>query len=217
MYMEIRIYALIDPQTNEVRYVGKTKRTLRIRLRAHINDNPKHNTHKFNWIKMLKSDDIEPIIVELEVCNENNWIEREKYWIKQYNNLTNLTTGGEGCDYFTVATQELISRKVKRAWENEEYRNNISKQRSLYWSDEKNREAHSKKLEGRKISEEQKLSMSNCREDCKPIIINGIKYKSIKGACKLIPINRQTLKRRLMSKKFPEYTFEELSNTVQSG
>jgi hypothetical protein len=215
--MEIRIYALVDPQTNEVRYVGKTKRTLRIRLRAHITDNPKHNTHKFNWIKKLKSFGFEPIIIELEVCNENNWIEREKYWIQQYNNLTNLTTGGEGCNYFKISAQELISRKVKKAWENEEYKTKISKQRILYWSDNENRKSHSKKLKGRRISEEHKLNITNGRKDNKPVIINGIKYMSIKGACKSIPINRQTLKRRLGSKKFPEYKFEELCNTVPNS
>jgi hypothetical protein len=215
--MEIRIYALIDPQTNEVRYVGKTKRALRIRLRAHINDNPKHNTHKFNWIKKLKSQGFEPIIIELEVCNENNWIEREKYWIRQYCNLTNMTTGGEGCNYFKLATNELISKKVKKAWENEEYKNNISKQTKLFLSDIKNRKAHGNKLRNRKITEDHKLNIINGRKDNKSIIVNGIKYKSIKGACRDIPILRQTLKRRLQSKKFPEYRFEELCNTVQEN
>jgi hypothetical protein len=94
----------------------------------------------------LTEENIEPIIIELELCNENNWIEREKYWIKQYNNLTNLTTGGDGCNYFKMSSKEIISRKVKKAWENIEYRNKISKQRISYWSDVKNRKLHSDKL-----------------------------------------------------------------------
>ena len=73
------------------------------------------------------------------------------------------------------------------------------------------------RLRNKKITEEHKLNIINGRKDNKPIIVNGVKYKSIKGACKLIPIYRGTLKRRLLSKKFPEYQFEELCNTVQNN
>ena len=112
--MEYKIYALIDPRTKCVRYVGKTKQPLLVRLRKHINDKPKHNTHKHNWIQSLITINLKPEIVMLELCNETNWVEREKYWIQYFDNLTNLTTGGEGCDYFDEDVKLKISNKEKR-------------------------------------------------------------------------------------------------------
>jgi hypothetical protein len=205
--MDYRIYGLVDPRTNEIRYVGKTKRTLRVRLRAHINDEPKSNTYKHNWINQLKQINLDPIIIELELCDENTWIEREKYWISYFKNLTNLTTGGEGCDYFKEEILNKISAKVKKAWENEDYRNNISEQRKKFWSNPINREKQSKRLKGITITEELKEKISLGRKDGKPIVVVGIEYRSIKYAVKNIPINRQTLKRRLLSYKFPEYYY----------
>jgi hypothetical protein len=204
--MDYKIYGLVDPRTNEIRYVGKTKRTLRVRLRAHINDRPKSNTYKHNWINQLKQINLEPIIIELELCDENTWIEREKYWISYFENLTNLTTGGEGCDYFKKEILKKISTKVKKAWENEDYRNNISKQRKKFWTEE-NRKKQSERFKGITISEELKEKISLGRKDGKQIMVDGIKYRNIKYAAKNIPINRQTLKRRLLSNKFPEYYY----------
>jgi len=213
--MEIKIYGLVDPRDNTIRYVGKTKNTLPHRLKKHLYENPKYNTHKHNWILSLKQIGIRPVIIELEKCNENNWVEREQYWIGKIDNLTNLTAGGEGINFFTDQILLKISEALKKKWDDPEYRNNISKQRTLYWSDMKNRKKQGDKLRNKKISEEHKLNITNGRKDNKPVIVNGVKYKSIKGACKSIPINRQTLKRRLISKKFPEYKFEELCNIKQ--
>ena len=90
----IRIYGLLDPDTREVRYIGKTGRELKNRHREHITD-LKDNSHKVKWIKKLKTSNKLPIIELIEECNELNWSEREKYWITQFTNLTNSTDGGE--------------------------------------------------------------------------------------------------------------------------
>ena len=47
------IYILIDPITNQVRYVGKTN-NISQRYKAHLNRARKHQIHKANWIKSLK-------------------------------------------------------------------------------------------------------------------------------------------------------------------
>ena len=206
--MEIKIYGLVDPRDNTVRYVGKTKRDLNIRLSRHINDKPIHNNYKYNWICNLKKNGLKPIIIELEICDETNWVDREQYWIQQFKTLTNLTSGGEGINFFTDEIIIKISDSLKKKWEDPEYKKNISKKRIEYWSDPKNRLNQSKKLKGISISNEHKENISLGRKDGKPIMINGIKYRNIKYAVKVIPINRNTLKRRLMSKKFPEYCYE---------
>lgn len=99
--MKILIYKLIDPITKEVRYVGKTKNSLTKRLYEHCTlRNLKTNTHKNNWIKKLINLNLRPEISLIEEVSNDNWVEREKYWIKLYKdnncNLTNTCDGGEG-------------------------------------------------------------------------------------------------------------------------
>lgn len=115
--MKILIYKLIDPRTNEIRYVGKTKKTLRKRLYEHLtkrNLTPK--THKNNWIKQLLNEGFNPIIKTIEIVNELNWKEREVYHIKKLKadgvKLTNTTDGGDGA-LGTKQTQVSIDKRLK--------------------------------------------------------------------------------------------------------
>lgn len=159
--MEIKIYGLLDPRTNNIRYVGQTKRDLSVRLSRHILDKPKCNNHKYNWICSLKNENLKPIIIELEICNDTNWKERERYWIGQYNNLTNLTAGGEGCDYYPQEVLDKISNANKKAWENPEYRKHISEKRKEYWSNLENRKSYSAKMKGKSKTKEFCENLSN--------------------------------------------------------
>lgn len=91
------IYALLDPETNEIRYIGKTDNPSE-RLKNHLNEQGKW--HRINWIKSLKKRGLKPImqIIE-EVVEGTNWEEREKYWIAYYRHIgTNLTNGSDGGD-----------------------------------------------------------------------------------------------------------------------
>lgn len=204
---EVIIYGLIDPRNNQIRYVGKTIQSLRVRLRNHITDKPKNNTYKYNWIQSLLKDGLEPNIFEIERCRQDTWVEREKHWISKIENLTNLTTGGEGCDFFEKEILEKIGKKVKLAWENEEYRENISKQRKKYWSNPENRKSHSDKLKNRPITEEHKEKIRMGRKDRKPISIDGVEYLAIKDAARKLNMYKDTIKRRLKSEKYPNYFF----------
>ena len=121
MIMEIRIYGLVDPRDNKIRYVGKTKRQLNKRLYEHIFNKRTIRTYKSNWITALKKENLNPLIIELEICDENNWIEREQYWINKLDNLTNLTRGGED-GTFTDEVIKHLSEQAKKRWESPEYR-----------------------------------------------------------------------------------------------
>ena len=99
---EIYIYGLYDNISNEIRYVGKTnKKDIQIRLKEHIRESKykkrinKSVTHKINWINSVIEKGGYINIKCLEVTNEDNWQDREKYWISKYEKLTNLTEGGE--------------------------------------------------------------------------------------------------------------------------
>lgn len=120
--VKIYIYSLIDPFTNEIRYVGKTK-NLEKRFRHHINNSKKRNYHSANWIKSLLIKNRKPKIEILEECTKDNWEEREKYWISYYRktyDLTNILDGGNG-----GATYGRLGKKWSK-----EHRNNYIKSRT---------------------------------------------------------------------------------------
>jgi hypothetical protein len=135
MVNNINIYCLKDPKTLEVRYVGKTKLSLEKRLNQHIkesktvlNKNGQRNINKrYSWIISLLKNNIVPIIELIEETDELNWCEREKFWISKYENLTNMTSGGEGGDTNSGKTfrkktdyeKKIISEKTKIAMNNE--------------------------------------------------------------------------------------------------
>lgn len=96
-----KIYSLIDPNTNKVRYIGFTELTLNKRLNYHLKEakNPKSNpTHKINWLRKLLKENKIPLIILIE--ETENYIEKEIFWISEYikngEELTNGTTGGDG-------------------------------------------------------------------------------------------------------------------------
>lgn len=57
-----KIYSLNDPLTNEIRYIGYTKGSLKKRLKEHIYDSNRNKSHKCNWIRKLRSVGLNPVI-----------------------------------------------------------------------------------------------------------------------------------------------------------
>ena len=127
---KVKIYVLKHPDTLEIRYVGKTVRRLCERIGNHIT-----NANLSNWILKLLSEGKRPIIELIEECEPSVWQEREKYWISQYQNLINLTAGGDGCEGFHISeeSREKWRRAVKGKMNHtEEFKINMSKRR-LCW------------------------------------------------------------------------------------
>lgn len=100
--MKCYIYTLTDPNTNQVRYVGKAKNP-KDRYSNHINKSRDKNTHKRNWINKLRKTNQKPLLEIIEETTDDNWKEREKHWIKYYlnsgNKLVNYTEGGDGLTF----------------------------------------------------------------------------------------------------------------------
>jgi len=105
----VYIYTLSHPITNEVRYVGKTINIKR-RYKQHLYD--KRKTYKANWVRSLKNNGLKPILTIVEEC-ENNWQDRERFWISKFDNLTNFSLGG-GVDYVRVTSEET-KEKIRQA------------------------------------------------------------------------------------------------------
>lgn len=101
--MPIFIYALIDPNTDEIRYIGKTEQKVAYRRQQHLRcaQVSDKNTHLLNWLRQLLDDGLIPEFCILEEVEQaQDWQERERYWIAHGLDrgwpLTNMTEGGEG-------------------------------------------------------------------------------------------------------------------------
>lgn len=109
------IYCLRDPDTLEVRYVGKTRRSLKRRLSDHRCD--KKESHRTHWFRSVLRRGKDPLIEALELVVGEGWEERERYWIAEYRRrgarLVNQTTGGEAGTRLDEATCKRISDAQK--------------------------------------------------------------------------------------------------------
>ncbi len=114
------IYALRDPRSDEVRYIGKTDDPHR-RWRRHKTEQGQTPRHK--WLQTLQELGLEPILEIIEELPASKWAERERFWIAKYLdqgcNLVNLTAGGNGASGLSPSpeTRAAISVSVKKEWE----------------------------------------------------------------------------------------------------
>lgn len=115
------IYFLIDPRTNEVRYVGKSTKG-RQRYKDHIRSfesKREEHFHKSRWMKELKNLNLQPIFELVEIYKTKEELsEAEQFYISYLRflgvNLTNLTDGGEGTIGYkhTETTKDKIREKA---------------------------------------------------------------------------------------------------------
>lgn len=92
------IYALTDPDSGVVRYVGRTIGCPKQRLRRHLGDARRGaRTWVARWLAKL---DAEPGLLLLEECSPERSASAETLWIAFFRRagiaLTNLTDGGDG-------------------------------------------------------------------------------------------------------------------------
>ena len=118
--MVVKIYVLKDPISEEIRYIGRTKNSLAVRLSGHCSKAKRNSfkTHKDNWILKLTE---KPIIEQIEEVLgwEESYI-REQEIIKEYISngyrLTNLHDRGTGglLRDISIEQRQKISATVKK-------------------------------------------------------------------------------------------------------
>ncbi len=116
------VYALIDPRTERVRYIGKSMRGLH-RPKAHTAASvvkQSANTHRGRWIAQLLAIDLAPVVRVLQACSTPEALsDAEIAWIAHGRRegwpLTNITDGGDGTSGWKMptATREKIRTKLK--------------------------------------------------------------------------------------------------------
>ncbi len=114
------IYMLIDPRNNRVRYIGKSNDPNK-RYQMHLWDINNSNPRKRNWIKTLRQKGMKPILSVIEICSDDEWQKRERYWIAKYRkdhpDLLNITDGGDDAsDKAKKAWGEAYVRAMARRW-----------------------------------------------------------------------------------------------------
>lgn len=123
--MKYIIYGLTDPDTQEIRYIGKSTSGMKRPLEHKKPSNLKVSSYKVNWIKSLINQDKIYGIIILEITKTPEELDsREIYWIAEYRSrgtsLTNGTDGGEGAlgREVTEETRILMSEKRRKYYEN---------------------------------------------------------------------------------------------------
>ena len=120
---------LKHPVTGEIRYVGKTSKSLQARLHCHLCDKVK--CRRVSWIKSLTKAGLKPSIVQIEeVSPIDDWRERESFWIEAFRNagydLVNSTDGGEGVENPSDEVRHKMSVARKGTKISEETRRKMS-------------------------------------------------------------------------------------------
>jgi hypothetical protein len=113
MFKPVSIYILKDPDTELVRYVGKTVKPPAQRLSGHIYKAKIDDSYKDRWIRSLLSKGVRPTIEVIDEVQPENWQFWERHYIKLFKSigarLTNAMNGGEDEMSFTDEIKKKIS------------------------------------------------------------------------------------------------------------
>ncbi len=128
------IYVLKDPRTLEIRYVGMTFNSLKVRLKAHCFE--KGKSHKLSWIKSLKNLELKPIIESIEEGSSTYEVvcEREVFWISElskFNKLTNSTTGGDKNKIMSDDVRHRMSLSKKEYYKTHKFKHTEESKKKL--------------------------------------------------------------------------------------
>lgn len=126
------IYCLSDPDTHQVRYVGKSSRPNK-RFREHLSSAEAKKTHRDCWVLSLVSSGRSPVFEVLAEVPFTEWEFWERAYIRFFKelgcDLTNATEGGEGATLGVTLSAEhrqKISKSSQGRQHTLEHRKKIS-------------------------------------------------------------------------------------------
>lgn len=94
----VEIYGLYDPDTLELRYIGKAN-CKDARLKTHISDAKRKKSPLYSWVRKLKANGKIPAVKVLSLCEAGSWQNEERRLIEQHRStgdrLLNVADGGD--------------------------------------------------------------------------------------------------------------------------
>jgi hypothetical protein len=121
--MKVIIYALVDPITCKIKYIGRTSVSVNARLSKHIHDAKffKKKTHKEDWIRSLLKINCKPLVRKLTEIE--GWEESYKFEValieKYKDRLTNYYDKGPGkLRSCREEDRKKISKTLKQGYAN---------------------------------------------------------------------------------------------------
>mgnify|MGYP001031736385 CR=1 FL=1 len=109
---KVWIYALLDPETGEPRYVGKAINP-QVRYAQHLSERGR-KTHKQCWLAKLNAYGLVPTLELLEQVPEPEWQAAERHYIAEYRRLGARLTNGDDGGYGGKTGPENRARYCKR-------------------------------------------------------------------------------------------------------
>lgn len=160
----VYIYALVDPRTGLIRYIGKTIQSAAARLMAHLQD--RGRCHRVNWIAELSRLGLKPEIRLIERLEGSiPWQEAERHWIaygrKNGWPLTNNTSGGDGVSDLPPETRARMRLTWLGRKHSEETKQRLSVARRGRITKPETRIKQREAMTGRKILWIDKISEAN--------------------------------------------------------
>lgn len=132
------IYALLDPTTKQIKYIGQALNALE-RLAEHMKPRSREaKSHKNNWLNSLVAQGLKPELIVLESFEDPYKLnEAEIFWIAYYRsigaNLTNGTDGGEGNLGWKPTEENLENmRTAAQNRDNTNYQNPHNKKEHIF-------------------------------------------------------------------------------------
>lgn len=204
------IYVFSDKDCFPI-YVGKTK-NLDVRIKQHLNrDRFRYNTWFYRWLNKQIKNDIPFYIDILEEVNQENWKEREMYWIDHCKShgylLTNMTNGGDGNNNQVFSKEAGLKRRDKLLGRPrpEDVRRRISKSNTGKVVSEETKRKLSELNKGKSCLESTKIKLSllviQCNKEGKIIQ----EFKSLTEASIYLKCRKSTLSNIILRKKSREY------------
>lgn len=92
-----QIYALTDPDSGEVRYIGKANDAAK-RLKSHRRESARRRTPVYAWMRKLAAAGKAPGMIVLMECSAEEWPDKEREMIahhRQGGRLLNVADGGD--------------------------------------------------------------------------------------------------------------------------
>jgi hypothetical protein len=159
------IYGLVDPRTQELRYVGKTTKGLKVRWLEHLRDHKREKVkarglgHRQKWCALLERLGLQPEIFEIETV-DGDGCEEEIHYIAYFKSigcaLTNKSAGGDGgnCGPLSPEHKKKLSEALKGRVVSASARSGIAAaNRARVWSEESKAKSRAAKVGGTHTAE----------------------------------------------------------------